>query len=372
MDYCITDHDIKFEVLYKNRSLLVKQKEGEVYLTSDNDKKYVLKKRDICSKCLRHEFSIGSKLNTLNNIHLVRYIAYIPHVDGSSFVLMEYAEGTPLASLYKNLPPIDTIFIFYHIILILADLQGKIKFTHYDLHMDNIIVKVGINRRYAYKCFGKEYKILSPYEIKIIDFGNAYCEGVKDDWVDVNVPSIVHGMIPSVYDDFYDICYITSILFDMLDIPDMEYIADRDRISNLQEKNSFSSANLSDTEYHGREMLRSVYYLQESKWIWHFFKFFNMDIIPRAGLKELVDEFGIWASNRFQDIDPDIDQERTIILDDRDHQLVDTYLTYISIKVTDLKTRAVKDRTVSIQEYFDVVISSIRRILSWSPKYGSL
>lgn len=172
-----------------------------------------MKKRDKCSECLLHEFNIGCKLNTLNNPHLIKYLAYIEcpcefYKDKSSFILMEYVEGEPLHKLDVKLSFEENALLYKHIILILADIQSNIQFTHYDLHSNNIIVNISDMKFYEYNCFNTRYLIRSPYEIKLIDFGSSHVKGVNNTWVDINIASMENGIIPSIYDDFYDLSTI--------------------------------------------------------------------------------------------------------------------------------------------------------------------
>lgn len=383
---------IKIDNLYDNIILLSKQDEGEVYYTIKGGEKYILKKRYKCSECLLHEFNVGCKLNEINSPHLIKYLAYIPcyckfnilstdEDKKSSFILMEYAEGKTLKLLYKEINEHDFILIVYHILLIIADLQSKIKFTHYDLHFNNIIVNTTMNKKiYKYNCFGNEYSIETSYEIKIIDFGSSYVCDVLNDWVDVNINSAINGVVPSVYDNFYDICYLVNYFLQYIKIRNEKYNLIIDEILNLQRKNNFIDDKCHKLDeigrflYNGREFLETVFKLMRLyPTPYYIFKFWNTNIYSRNDIDDLINQYNEWyyifkdtnvQSNEEFDL-KDIENitkkyyENHII-----KRKIDTYNSYISVEIINIKRYSVQHRNVSIYDYFDSVIKLFTMLLN--------
>ena len=107
----------------------------------------------------------------------------------------------------------EIVLICYHMSFILRDLQEKILFNHNDLHEDNVMIEVTEPKRYNYFCANGSYTSISPFSIKIIDFGRSYVEGINEGYYDGIVsPNIT----PGIYDPCIDIAFLATWNYDIL------------------------------------------------------------------------------------------------------------------------------------------------------------
>jgi hypothetical protein len=126
--------------IYEHRKIVAKQDEGYVYLTavSTFGKEYILKQRNTVIS--PHEFLVGTKLNRLDHPNLIKVLLYFECPcnwlkTDASFILMEQAIGQPYLS-YKGVEISHKMLLYKQMLMIVADIQSKIKFTHYDLHLE--------------------------------------------------------------------------------------------------------------------------------------------------------------------------------------------------------------------------------------------
>ena len=206
------EHLLDLKDIYQNATLLATQDEGSVYLTgiSKFGKQYILKKRNTLSTT--HEFNIGSKVKHPNMARAFLYFEcpcdWLP--EKSSFLLMEKASGKDYAHIKPNLLEDESRIFIRHLCMIIADIQDTYKFTHYDLHGGNMLISLGPYREERYRCYGREYSIVTPFTIKIIDYGYSHLEGVYGDYVEVNYSAMINGAVPNVYDPFFDMTYVIT------------------------------------------------------------------------------------------------------------------------------------------------------------------
>lgn len=83
--------------------------------------------------------------------------------------------------------------------------QDLVKFTHYDLHTDNILMRACDYAHCVYKYRGVVY-IMPTFGVSpvIIDFGYAFCEGVTGDNFMSSLDIINYGVVPLVYNSKAD------------------------------------------------------------------------------------------------------------------------------------------------------------------------
>jgi len=96
-------------------------------------------------------------------------------------IMTQYINGQ---SLYTNLSDttFNTYFILNHLIFVLFQLYMPLatlsnEFTHYDLHMDNVLIYEPVKGKYIdyeYRLSDKVVKFKSPYIVKIIDYGRSF------------------------------------------------------------------------------------------------------------------------------------------------------------------------------------------------------
>lgn len=218
---------MEFLVNYILKLTLVSTNEGSISIyirkvdsSLELSESIIIKKRILCVLekldvgCLFREYKVGMKLNTINHINLMKTYAYFCDKD-NAYLVIEHVKGDEYTTEYFTRNEIS--FIMRHLILILDDIQSKIKFTHYDLHIHNIIVHKNPAEKELYYNSGK---IVSPYDIKIIDFGGSYVEKVEG-WTEIASNSVICGVCSGVYDNVYDFITIFEIYRFLFSIDDV-------------------------------------------------------------------------------------------------------------------------------------------------------
>lgn len=230
---------LDLKTIFLNSQQLSQQDEGTVYLTAITSlgERYILKRRNVNLQETIHEFNVGIELSKIKHQNLINTYMYFQCPcdwlnSPASFILMEYAPGVTLHRLRQDLTEGERKLLIRQLCMIIPDIQSKIKFTHYDLHSNNILISMGEIQEFSYNCYGQTLQINSPFKIKIIDYGTSYVEGVVDDWVEINPNTVFTGAVPNVYDDFFDLAYVISVYLHQEEIIQPE-------INSLLEANSF-------------------------------------------------------------------------------------------------------------------------------------
>jgi len=196
-------------VLLEGASLLTKQPEGEVYKVSYGGKDYVLKKRLSWPGCLEHEYKVGLELDKLG---LPWFGKTYQHQVNSDYdlLLLEYLEGETLAQLSRRVTEGTIATIIKEVLMIILHTQKLVEYTHYDLHHSNIIVKeLAIPTTKNYHFFDQDYTISSNFHIWIIDHGGSHIAGLEHGEYESNIASLSCGVVPSVFDNLYDLSVVT-------------------------------------------------------------------------------------------------------------------------------------------------------------------
>lgn len=341
--------------IYENARLLSKQDEGSVYLTvvSNWGKEFILKERRGDNS---HEFLVGSKIAKTKHPNFANVIMYFACPcswlqKDVSFILMEQVPGVSLEKHYNDskLNGDTGLILLRHVILALVDLQGRIPFTHYDLHSENIIItELDSEEVSTYTCFGKEYTISSPFRFKIIDYGYSYIEGVERTWCECNGSVLFSGGIPNVYDSFFDLAYFFYVICNAYSYRGTD-------IFDLMEKNSFVPRVLSENYfeyqyiYRGREFNPEWYSLITSPTLTTIndyannLYYINPKTDPRT-LKEFEDE----ATNILQSMSPRNEERNKPIIMDLKKQLAGV--------MKGEKERKMAKRTVTTQQFFNKIL----------------
>jgi len=197
--------------LLSNAVLLAKQKEGEVYKVSYEEKDYVLKKRRSWPGCLEHEYRIGKALDTFRLPFFGQTYEHkvYPEYD---LLLLDYLPGMTLTNLMYSGTVSHRVIahIISEVLMIILHIQNLIAYTHYDLHCGNIIVeKRATPEIISYNFFGREHLIESHHKIWIIDHGVSHLQDIKEGVFEGNMGTIMAGAIPSVFDELFDLSVIT-------------------------------------------------------------------------------------------------------------------------------------------------------------------
>ena len=197
---------------------------------------------------IEHEYDILKEINEINNPHIVRLFGKIKIPISSTFIeeptinnfdikedlipreflFIEFINKTPFYSLCdrvinlskkhnidnskynKNVNCVISNIVFSHIFQILISLeilQYKKKFTHYDLHVGNILSqKCNVNAFMLYK-LRSEYFVVPTFGFypKIIDFGLSYSNCCENNYMTIQVNECHFGFQSSVFDKLNDV-----------------------------------------------------------------------------------------------------------------------------------------------------------------------
>ena len=214
---------------------------GEILLISDlkRTSERVLKTSKKDAMILAHEFNVGLRLSDFNIKHITQVYFFITgrfefNVNIKSLIVMEHAQGNTISSFINKLTINDIRIYHRHLMMIIAYIQSRIPYTHYDLHSGNVLVEYSpnIEKEYSYSCFGKDYSIVSKFGIKLIDYETNYIEGLSDERVNLDAMKIYCGMVPNVFDPFYDLAFVGNLYFWTLNIYDIQF-------ANMLNMNSF-------------------------------------------------------------------------------------------------------------------------------------
>lgn len=122
-------------------------------------------------------------------------------------LLMEYISGQKLSKLLKNLDEVIIFNIIKQVLLALCIAQEKIRFTHYDLHSDNVLVKkcdenvvflyiMNETNQYCVPSFG--------YIPTIIDYGFSYCKDLEGEPLNSSLAHTNVGFMTNQFDYISD------------------------------------------------------------------------------------------------------------------------------------------------------------------------
>jgi hypothetical protein len=97
--------------------------------------------------------------------------------------------------------------------------QKSIKFTHYDLHLDNILIKTcDENRYHIYIIEGKKYLVpTNGYYPVLIDMGNSYVDTLEGKNLTSTLMNYHNGLQPNQFDRLNDVHHLLMSTFDYLE-----------------------------------------------------------------------------------------------------------------------------------------------------------
>lgn len=208
--------DLSYKLENETPKLLSKRDEGDVYLYESaglvvKEVKYT-QFGYICNECVEREYNVGVLVNSYNNKHLVKTLGYYEKVDKNnirgSYVVTKYIKGVPLSQKDFDAKLLMRIWN------IIYGLQKEMKFTHYDLHFDNIII--GPNN-----------------DITIIDLSRSYIDGILTSYVDTAWTD--SAVTPGIFDPLFDLAYFLGEI--VMRYPELA----NDYLFDLLERNGFES-----------------------------------------------------------------------------------------------------------------------------------
>lgn len=165
-----------------------------------NDDTVAIKRIDGDIPSARYEYMVGKEIYDrsirLDPIyHVITKTIDLLVYEGISFLVMEYIPGVSVYSVINRRK--DLIHKYIRMIRIIHDLQDMIRFTHYDLHIGNIITDDDLST------------------FKIIDFEYSHVDGITG-WVRTSIPIIAIGGISSVYDSWFDIVRLVLLPYSII------------------------------------------------------------------------------------------------------------------------------------------------------------
>lgn len=167
---------------------------------------------------LTYEYNVGMKLNSFGKHYLVRTLDYASN-DKLSCIVLEYVEGYVLTDFMISLTNMDDVKNLFKLVALTSGEFNDLGCTHYDLHSSNIIVTVEDDYYMtSFRIGGNELGLMTKYRVKFIDFGFTHFPGLRGNCI-IDETSIYNGVVPSCFDNMYDLCTITSCFSDVLGLP---------------------------------------------------------------------------------------------------------------------------------------------------------
>lgn len=164
--------------------------EDHIGLCELENKKVVIKTEPGNIPLLKYEYEVLKKL-----IHLG--VDWVPQVYGyyedtaSACIIMEHINGvTATRYLSRNVDWKP----FIKATLDILEQMNTMKITHYDFHSCNMIVAT------------------NPFKLYIIDWAYSHCPEVDPTNTELSIPNISTGMVPTCFDDIYDLSLFISSL----------------------------------------------------------------------------------------------------------------------------------------------------------------
>ena len=140
---------------------------------------------------------------------------YLP----SNILFLDYVSDL---SYYKILKFGHKNIIHSQILMLMCAMelsQKSIKFTHYDLHLDNILIKTcDENRYHVYIIEGKKYLVpTNGYYPVLIDMGNSYVDTLEGRNLTSTLMNYHNGLQPNQFDRLNDVHHLLMSTFDYLE-----------------------------------------------------------------------------------------------------------------------------------------------------------
>jgi hypothetical protein len=244
-------------------------KQGVVGLLEDKDTnmKMVFKISQYLNFLVTHEYNIMNSLKSLSVYcpHFCKPIYEISnkidpnfrksknpfeikskHPIISNTLLMEYVSGEKLSKVLKDKDvPDNTIFnCIKQVLLALALSQEKIRFTHYDLHSDNILLKKCNEDTVFLYIMNETNQYCVPthgFIPVIIDYGFSYCQNMEGKPLDSSLAHTNVGFMTNQFDFISD-----SKLFLVSMSEELKTFRSSNKINKLRNivRNVFSSLDI--------------------------------------------------------------------------------------------------------------------------------
>jgi hypothetical protein len=148
---------------------------------------------------------------------------YLP----TNVLFLEYVSNISFEKICKN-PIQNKSLIISQILMILASLsisQQHLEFTHYDLHVENILLReCEQNAIFAYKIKDKSFLVptFGFYPV-IIDMGSSYSSALEQESMKTNISHYQNGLQPCMYDPVNDLHHFLLSALNEIEYESDEY-----------------------------------------------------------------------------------------------------------------------------------------------------
>jgi hypothetical protein len=143
----------------------------------------------------------------------------------NNVLFLEYISNMSLKHVLKYS---DKHILYSQILSLLCGVymaQKHLRFTHYDLHIDNVMLKtIDENAIFVYN-LGTDAFIVPTFGVYpvIIDMGSSYCQHLEDQSMKSSPSHYDKGLQPTFYDNFNDIHHFLLSLFYEIEKDNEEY-----------------------------------------------------------------------------------------------------------------------------------------------------
>lgn len=216
------------------------------------------------SSTLKYEYLVGLQINKFiehyeEGIHFVKTVDLLDVSFDENFqvLIQDFVKGEKLSNCWESLNISDIISILLQCICAINKAQQEIEFTHYDLHVGNIIVKKLLSSKiFSYNIDGEIITFESNYQGVIIDYGLSHVSNVSNAHLQTsaNISTISYGVVPSIFDQQYDICFLITQFIKILENKKFQ---DCEKIKRWVEVNLLNPNNFTvfNSKYPGRDIL---------------------------------------------------------------------------------------------------------------------
>ncbi|SNW62795.1 Serine/Threonine protein kinase [Orpheovirus IHUMI-LCC2] len=243
-EYCEDCINKLLNYRYKYINYLEVDDDGFIFLYVDKNtnREVILKLKHTNIESLKYEYLILNKLKEDNVKCIPDVIEYLENNE-IGILVYENIRGIPLSNILQDVQTFmkeedyditydDISILIKQIMYTILELH-KFQFTHYNLTLENIIVDTNYEKEiYKYNIYGKDIILYSKFNIKIINYEKSHINGVNKEWCPLNNYDINEGIIPSIFDDLFDMCSI------IVNISTVLYI-DIEQSNSIMEDNMF-------------------------------------------------------------------------------------------------------------------------------------
>lgn len=329
--------DISLDFLESEGYTLLLEFEENVALFEKNGSKHAIKRGKRRATHLQYEYDVGKRVHSLALVQDAAFhripaktVDLLVEKDRKGtiyqYLVTEYVPGISVYKFMKSdiVGEEEKIRRFIRMMKMLMEFDEKIGFTHYDLHLHNIITNDNLET------------------FTLIDFGSSHVKGVSG-WTYASPAAISIGVAPSVHDPFHDAVRLLVFMHTILKMP-MD-----SAINNLITSCNFSTYIGLDGEQMPEYIIHDY---QEYVGAEIINVLLAVDVVP----EDTIDTYGWWiddGSNPQQNEDI-MKCPNYFIRKNGRHMDIDT-LKAIGCAISTLKRRAMEKRPHSLQSLLGLI-----------------